>query len=225
MNCWYGLILWGQFTGDRAMRDLGIALYTLEMNAIHEYWFDVHDANHPAEYTPSVVTMIWGGKGANGTWFSGNAEVIHGINWLPIHGGSLYLGHYPEYVEKNYAALREENNGKPWDEWADLVWMYRALSNPEDAMRQFRAGRDSAPKEGGNTTANTYHWIGSLAQLGRVRPGITANTPLHAVFEKETARTYVAYSAAEQGETVTFSDGFRLVIPKAGFFTAERPLK
>ena len=110
------------------LRDLGIYLYTTEMSAIEEYWFDVHDENHPPAYTPSVVTMVWGGKGANGTWFSADPEMVHGINWLPIHGGSLYLGRFPEYVEKNYQALCAENGGTNWSAWSDLIWMYRALT-------------------------------------------------------------------------------------------------
>ena len=75
------------------MRDLGIYLYTTEMAAIEEYWFDVHDEISRRNITPSVVTMVWGGKGANGTWFSAEPEAVHGINWLPVHAGSLYLGH------------------------------------------------------------------------------------------------------------------------------------
>ena len=31
--------------------------------------------------------MVWGGKGAFGTWFSGDIDCIHGINWLPFTPG------------------------------------------------------------------------------------------------------------------------------------------
>jgi len=125
MNAWWGLILWGEATGDKELRDLGIWLYTTEMSAIHEYWFDVHGENFPKSYIPSTVAMVWGGKGANGTWFSARPEAIHGINWLPIHGGSLYLGHYPAYVEKNYSALVKEKGDANWRDWPDIIWMYR----------------------------------------------------------------------------------------------------
>ena len=148
MNAWTGLILWGEATGDTDLRDLGIYLYTTEMNAIDEYWFDVHGDNFPKGYPASVVTMVWGGKGANGTWFSAKPEHVHGINWLPIQGGSLYLGRHPDYVEKNYAALLKENGGTNWTAWADLIWMYRALDDPADAMRQLEAARDRFPVRG-----------------------------------------------------------------------------
>ena len=112
--------------------------------------------------------MVWGGKGANGTWFSALPEHVHGINWLPIQGGSLYLGHYPAYVEKNYAALVQENGGIRWKAWADLIWMYRALVDPQDALRQFEAAKDQTTFEPGNSKAHTLHWISSLNTLGQV---------------------------------------------------------
>jgi endoglucanase Acf2 len=221
MNAWCGLILWGEATGDQALRDLGIYLFTTEMNAIDEYWFDVHDENHPPDYLPSVVTMIWGGKGANATWFTANPEAIHGINWLPIHGGSLYLGHFPAYVAKNYAALAAENKGTTWDEWADLIWMYRALVDPEDAARQFEAGVEKTAFEAGNSRANAYHWISTLANLGRVDPTVTANTPLYAVFGQGQRRTYCVYNPTDKARSVTFSDG-HVVQAKERGFTVDR---
>ncbi len=225
MNAWHGLILWGEFTGNRKIRDLGVYLYTTEMHAIQEYWFDVRNENHPVDYEPAVVTMIWGGKGANGTWFSANPEVVHGINWLPIHGGSLYLGHHPDYVRKNYGALLKENGGSSWDEWADLIWMYLALADPDDALRQFDAGKDSAPKESGNSVANAYQWICTLKSLGKVNPRITANRPFFAVFEIGQTRSYVAYHHDDEPGVVTFSDGFQMNVENQGLHLARRQLR
>ena len=210
MNAWYGLILWGEATGDPTIRDLGVYLYTTEMTAIQEYWFDVLDENHPADYTPSVVTMVWGGKGANGTWFSSNPEMVHGINWLPINGGSLYLGQMPGYVEKNYQALVAENGGTNWDAWADLIWMYRALVDPDDAAKQFDAASQTQAFEEGNSPANAYHWIFSLKRLGQVDPTITADSTLYAVFKSGPTRTYCAFGRPGKPLTVTFSDGHKL---------------
>jgi endoglucanase Acf2 len=212
MNAWYGILLWGQATGDRTLRDLGIYLYTTEMSAIEEYWFDVHDENHPPAYTPSVVTMVWGGKGANGTWFSADPEMVHGINWLPIHGGSLYLGRFPDYVEKNYRALCTENGGTNWSAWSDLIWMYRALTNPEDARAQFDAGGEKLAYEAGNSAANTYHWIANLEQLGQVDRSVSADYPFAATFGQAGQRAHVAYNPERQTRTVRFSDGASITV-------------
>ncbi|MBV9863963.1 MAG: hypothetical protein JO316_01285 [Abitibacteriaceae bacterium] len=210
MNAWTGLILWGAATGDTKLRDLGIYLYTTEMNAINEYWFDVHGENHPKDYAATEVAMIWGGKSVNETWFSGAPVPIHAINWMPFHGGSLYLGDYPNYVRRNYAALKAENGGEAWHQWADLVWMYEALADPADALRQFNAHLPNLPIEAGNSKANLYHWLYNLDALGQVDATVRADYPVYAVSQKAGRRHYVVYNMDAAPRTVTFSDGTKL---------------
>lgn len=235
VNAWYGIVLFAEAIGDAALRDLGIWLFTTEIEAINAYWFDVTGKLHHPDFRPSVVTMIWGGKGANGTWFSANPELIHGINWLPFTGASLYLGAYPEYCAKNYAALVEENQrdnekrsartGKPppdrynapWDQWADIVWMYRALSDPKDALAQFEARPPSFKPEGGNSLPNVYAWLTAFEALGRIERGISADTIFYAVFRKGEHRTHVAYNMRNQPRTVKFSDGAVLTCAPRAF--------
>jgi endoglucanase Acf2 len=217
MNAWFGLVLWGEATGDAALRDLGMWLYTTEMTAIQEYWFDVHGDNFPKSYPASVVTMVWGGKGANATWFSAKPEHIHGINWLPIHAGSLYLGRHPAYVRKNYDALVKEKSGAKWDDWADVIWMYRALVDADDALKQFEERKDTAKFDTGGSRAHAYHWIATLKQLGEVDAAVTANHPLAAVFRKGEKRTYCVYNMAEAARTVTFSDKVQMQVKGRGF--------
>lgn len=210
MNAWYGIILWGEATGNQAIRNLGIYLFTTEMNAIQEYWFDVHGDNFPRSYSPAIVTMVWGGKGANGTWFTADPQLVHAINWLPIHGGSLYLGLYPNFADKNYRALVAEHHGDRFNNWADLIWMYRALNDPADAIRMLGAAGPRFKAEDGNPRANTVHWIYNLERLGRVERGVTADYPLYAVFRKANRRTHIAYNMHPQPRTITFSDGLKL---------------
>ncbi len=226
-NAWYGVMLLGEAIGDRELRDLGAWLYTTEISAIEDYWFNVRGDLFPSTYPPSVVTMVWGGKGANGTWFSGNPEAVHGINWLPITGGSLYLGRWPEYVRKNYEALVRENladdakkaarknasaptDGTHWDQWADLIWMYRALSDPDDAVGQFRKRPANYKPEAGNSMANTYAWLTAFESLGQVDRTVTADAPFAAVFNQAGQRTHVAWNLGASTREVRFSDGVRL---------------
>ncbi|HEY0454774.1 MAG TPA: glycosyl hydrolase [Verrucomicrobiae bacterium] len=224
MNAWAGIILWGEATGNKPLRDLGIWLFTTEMNAINEYWFDAQRRNFPPSYPASVMTMVWGGKGANATWFSANPEAVHGINFLPMHGGSLYLGLFPDYCARNYQALEAENKGTNWDAWADIIYMYRALSNPDDAIAQFEASAGKYPSEGGNSRLNTMHWIYNLKQLGHVDRTVTADTPLYAVFRSGDKRSYVAYSMRSEPQTVTFSDGFKLQTSGKGLVKGARQM-
>jgi endoglucanase Acf2 len=223
MNAWTAIILLGEATGDKPLRDLGIYLYTTEMNAINEYWFDVHGDNRPQSYTPSVVTMVWGGKGANGTWFSNQPPVVHGINFLPIQGGSLYLGLFPEYARKNYQALVKENKSDHFTQWPDIIWMYRALTDPDDALRLYQAAGEKYKGEGGNTRANTLYWIETLKALGQPDAAITADIPLYAVFKKGAVKTYAACNTTNQPRAITFSDGFVLKAQAKGFATAQAP--
>ncbi len=228
VNAWFGLMLLGEATGDKAMRDLGAWLFTTEIAAIEDYWFDVRDELHPAEYTPSVVTMVWGGKGANGSWFSGNPEAVHGINFLPITGASLYLGRWPDYARKNYAALVRENldadtkdaakkgrpapthDGTAFDSWADILWMYRALTDAADAQKMWDARPADFKPEAGNSLAQTYAWIAALRDLGEVDRTVTADAPFTAVFTKVGKRTHVVWNLGDKPRTVTFSDAVKV---------------
>ncbi|HEV7866300.1 MAG TPA: glycosyl hydrolase [Chthoniobacteraceae bacterium] len=230
VNAWYGLILWAEATGDAALRDLGVWLYSTEIAAIEDYWFNVHGDLWPKEYTPSVVTMVWGGKGANATWFSANPEAVHGINWLPFTPASLYLGRFPDYAAKNYNALvveaKEADAKKPpkpgslvgqWDQWADLVWMYRALSDPADALAQFEARPANFKPEAGNSLTFTYLWLSTLAEYGQVDRTVTADTPFFAVFNKAGKKTHVAWNGGIATRTVKFSDGVVLECAQGAF--------
>jgi endoglucanase Acf2 len=209
MNAWYGLVMLGQFARDPELRNLGVWLYATEMSAIDEYWFDVTGENFPKGYPHPVVTMVWGGKGANATWFSAEPEAIHAINFLPVTGGSLYLGRYPEYAERNWQGLLRERGGGRLRQWSDVLLMYRALSDPQDALRRFdEAAATMRRTEEGNSLAGTYHWIATLNALGHVDRSVTADHPLSATFVKDGRRTHVVYRPkADAGRVVTFSDG------------------
>ncbi len=235
MNAWAGVALLGEATGDRALRDLGIWLYTTELHAIEENWFNVHGDNFPTGYEHPVVTMVWGGKGVHSTWFSANPESIHGINWLPITGASLYLGRWPEYCEKNYRSLLSENladdkkkaekkgeaspkgEGSNWDAWPDIMRMYRALSDPADALAQQLAAEQTGTVEieAGNSRTNLYHWLHTLKALGRVDRTVTADATAYAVFKNDSGRSYVAWNLGAKPLDVTFSDGTKLKVPPA----------
>jgi chitodextrinase len=162
--------------------------------------------------------MIWGGKTVgDGVWWTGNPEEVHGINWLPFQSGSLYLTQYPAYTNQNYQALIAENGGTNWNIWSDLIWMYRAISDPQDAINQMNAGIGSVTIDAGNSRANLYHWIHNLNALGTTDRAVTADHPLYAVLNKNGTRTYVAYNMTNSPITVNFSDGAVVSVPANSF--------
>ncbi len=222
MAAWTAFVLLGELRGDRKLRDLGAFLYASELAAIEAYWFDVSGQNFPPSYPAEVVPMIWGGKGAYGTFFSGEPEHLYGINWLPFHGGSLYLGRWPDYAKRSYDALVRARGGTSWKTWQDIVVMYRGISDPADAARQWAALAPTVSPEAGNSRSNIAQWIATFALAGSVDRTVTANTPLYAVFQKDGARSYVAFNARAEAATVQFSDGARIAVERGAFGVLRR---
>jgi endoglucanase Acf2 len=211
LNAWYGMILWGQATGDVAVRDAGLFLFNTERTAVEEYWFDVSGTNFPQDFPQVALGLVWGGKGAFGTWFSEDIDCIHGINWLPFTPASLYMGRHPAYVKKNHDRIVEvRKGGKDYNNgWGDLVCMFNALQDPEAAAAYLDAN-PACKVEDGNTHAFMYHWIHTLKRLGLNDTRVTADHPLVGVFNRNGKKTYAAYNGEAKPRTVTFSDGTKL---------------
>ena len=211
LNAWYGMMLWGEATGNKTVRDTGLALFNTERTAVEEYWFDVSNTNFPKSFPNVALGMIWGGKGAFATWFSGDIDCIHGINWLPFTPASIYMGRFPEYVKKNYDRIVEKRpGGKDFNTgWGDLVVMFSALNDPKPAASFIDANPD-CKLEGGNTHAFMYQWIHTLDELGINDASVTADYPFVNVFTKNGHKTYAAYNFGAGAVLVKFSDGTSL---------------
>ncbi|MFF5426595.1 MULTISPECIES: glycosyl hydrolase [unclassified Streptomyces] len=216
------LVLWGSATGDTGLRDLGSYLLTTEGEAIAQYWFDADQQVFPASFGHDTAGMVWGSGAAYATWWTANPEEIHGINVLPVTGGSLHLGGHKEAVRRNLAEMERENGG-PAVEWRDLLWEFRSLADPAAAKAQWDAGNASYTPEAGESRAHTYHWITTLDTLGAPDPAVTADLPTAAVFTKGTTRTYAAHNHGSTTRTVTFSDGRTLSVPARSTATATGP--
>ena len=225
INAWYGLLMLAEVTGDKELRDQAAWLLATEVSAIEDYWFDVHGDLFPRSYPASVVTMVWGGKGANATWFDANPQSIHGINFLPVTAGSLYLGRFPAYARKNYTALLSElaefrvtaKKGvapqAPLDHWADVLWMQQATFDATGAKANWAKRPANFKPEPGNSFTQTELWLQVFEALGTIDASVTADTPFAAVFTKKGKRSYVAWNLTDKPVTVTFSDRTLLICP------------
>ncbi|MFI8221474.1 glycosyl hydrolase [Streptomyces sp. NPDC085932] len=207
-----GLILWGSVTGDVALRDLGVYLLTTESEAIAQYWFDADEQVFPSSFGHDTAGIVWGSGAAYATWWTANPEEIHGINVLPVTGGSLHLAREKEAIRRNLAEMERENGG-PAVEWRDLLWEFQALADPAAAHARWTAGHTTYTPEAGESRAHTYHWIAALAALGAPDATVTADVPTSAVFTRGTVRTYVAHNHSPTPRSVTFSDGVRFTVP------------
>ncbi|MBN8545211.1 MAG: carbohydrate-binding protein [Ignavibacteria bacterium] len=212
MNFATGVALWGAATHNDTIRDLGIYLYANERSAIEQYFFDINDATFPAAYPRKALGMVWGGKGVHSTWFGADPEFIHGINFLPMTGGSLYHGRNPEYIGLNYAEMVNEIGSKP-RKWKDVIWQWYAFADPQFAMNEFYADPNYEAFDG-ETKAHTYHWLGNLRRIGRLNITVTADIPTYAVFTANNQKkTYVAYNPGNNPVVVNFSDGYSMPVP------------
>ena len=215
------LIHWGSVTGNDAIRDLGIYLYTTEQTAVEEYWFDMDDDLFPETYTYnnnplSIASRVWGNSYDSGTFWTADIAATYGIELYPIHGGSLYLGHNTTYVQKLWNEMQQNtgilSNEENVNLWHDVYWCYAAFIDPEKAIELY----DSNPDRGlkfGISDAHTYYWLHNMKAMGTVKTDITANHPIAAAFEQHGKTTYVAHNYSNADITVDFSDGFSLNVP------------
>lgn len=210
------LIHWGTVTGNNAIRDLGIYLYTTEQTAIEEYWFDMNERNFSAQQQYSLVSRVWGNSYDNGTFWTADIAASYGIEMYPIHGGSLYLGHNHAYVQKlwneiasNTGILSNQANDNLWH---DVMWEYLAFIDPAKAIELYDSYPDRDLKFG-VSDAQTYYWLHSMNVLGMVDTTVTANYPIAAVFNKNGQLTYTAHNYSHVPISVTFSDGYVLQVP------------
>ncbi|MFF8600066.1 glycosyl hydrolase [Streptomyces sp. NPDC015232] len=206
------LVLWGSATGDTTLRDLGSYLLATEGEAITQYWFDADQQVFPGSFAHDTVGMVWGSGAAYSTWWTANPEEIHGINVLPVTGGSLQLAARKDAIRRNIAEMERENGG-PAVEWRDILWEFQSLADPATARATWDAGNASYTPEAGESKAHTYHWIATLDALGAPDPSVTGDLPTSAVFSKNGVRTYAAHNHGSTARTVTFSDGKTLTVP------------
>ncbi len=218
------LIHWGSVTGNDELRDLGIYLYTTEQSAIEEYWFDIHERSFQPGYAHEMVARIWGGGYDNGTFWTSDIAASYGIELYPIHGGSLYLGHNPDYVQRvwdDMVAKTDVLNNTPNDNlWYDVYWKFLSFIDSEQALQLYNDYPDRNMKFG-ISDAQTYHWLHNMNSLGQVRNDILPDYPVAASFDKNGNITYVAQNYSAQAITVNFSDGYSLNVPANSMATSK----
>lgn len=216
MNFAAGVILWAEAIGNEPMRDMGVYLYTTEQQAVEQYWFDVDQEVFPPQYPFETVGILWSHGIAYATWWTANPEEIHGINFLPLTGGALYLGHRPDYVLRNINALYAAPGAE--GHWHDLIWQYEAFADPASALARWDAEPnyvEDGAQELGQTKPFTYHWLHTFNAVGQVDPTITADIATYAVFrDPDTGNhTCVAYNSTAVPRTVRFSNDAVLELP------------
>ncbi len=219
VNAWAGLILWGEATGNKRLRDLGVYLYTSEVAAVQQYWFDLDHQVLGKDFGKPFAVQVFGGKFSYNTWWTEEPHQMYGINALPFTPASTYLGADGGYVRGVFALLPAEekhyhehgnipSNPPPDDIWQDALANWLALA---DADAGFARWNKQGNVESGETRTRTLFWLLSLKEMGTPDFSVTADTSLYSVFRAASgAHTYLAYNAGATPLKVTFSDGTTL---------------
>jgi len=223
MNFNASLIQWGQLTNNKAIRDLGIYLYTTEQTGIEEYYMDIHHRNFPASQKYSLYSRVWANSNDNGTFWTADIAASYGIEMYPIQGGSLYLAADTAYVRRLWNEIVantgiSSNQANP-NLWHDMMWEYLAFIDPAKAIEMYNSYPNREIKFG-ISEAQTYHWLHAMNALGRVDASITANYPIAAAFRLNDQINYVAQNYSTSPLTVTFSTGYQLVVPAGKLATS-----
>jgi len=218
------LIQWGEVTADKAIRDLGIYLYTTEQTGIEEYYMDTHHRNFPPSQKFSLVSRVWANSNDNGTFWTADIAASYGIEMYPIQGGSLYLGQDTAYVKRLWDEI-VSNTGISSNQvnpnlWHDIMWEYLAFIDPPKAIEMYNSYPNREIKFG-ISDAQTYHWLHAMNALGRVDASITANNPIATAFTQNGLTTYVAQNYSNAPITVAFSTGYELVVPAGKMVTSK----
>jgi len=251
VNAWYGMLLWAQVTKNQNMLARAAYMYASETDAAQRYVF-CEDAvtNRQFALASNTFSMLYDDSNQLQLFFTStpgtfSKEAQHIINWLPFGGGALYLALNPAYAGLNYTGLLNQTPpGNNWAQYPDLIWMYRAISNPGEAQAKVNAvlfpdaGSDPHDplhgfRDNGNSLAMLYHWIYALPNLGgQPLLGVTSSHPLSGVFTKRRLpglyqglwmNTYTAYNHDDAASLVVrFSDGTRIIVPPDSYRTKKR---
>ena len=234
MNYDSGLILWGQETGNQAMQNLGVYMYTNELEGVQTYWFSMKNQTDPFGHATNVIPTQYLGSATNGTqrtivtklnsngggyvgFIGFQTSRVAGIQFLPFSGSAYYLGQSASFVATTYKLAQKGSTaagvipvGPPT--YQSLILPYLALSDPMAALtmyqNQINAIAPVNPLDLIDNNAFNIHWIEVLAAYGQVDPNVHADTVSYTVFQDSTSKvvTYVAYNPSAAPETVHFYD-------------------
>ncbi|MCR5836405.1 MAG: InlB B-repeat-containing protein, partial [Lachnospiraceae bacterium] len=206
INAWAGIILFGELTNDTNLKKLGKYLYTTEIAAAGDYWFDYEKDTYKvkgSKYDPPMAGMVWTGKIDYRTYFG--FKYVQAIQIFPMQPWSFYLleggtDYIRDYINYNNTSPLAE--GGSVNEWNDIWSEYYALVDPDDAMNSMWT---HVYEEQGESAAHTYHFIRTLQNYGTPDLSFTSNTPMSAVFNKNGVYTYVVYNPGTTVNTVVFN--------------------
>jgi endo-1,3(4)-beta-glucanase len=139
MNFFYGMMLWGKVTSNKAVEDLGSLMLRIDAHAIRTY-FLMESSNkvHPPEFAKNHVTGIFfDGKVDYATWFSAEKYCIHGIQMIPVSPVNEII-RSPKFVKEEWDDVLSKEaivvNKDMTNAWNSLLYANYAVINKPVAL-------------------------------------------------------------------------------------------
>lgn len=152
INAWYALYLWGKATNDDSLKRYALYLYNSEIQGANYYWWD-KNFMYKDPYMHGIASRVWGGKIDFHTWFSEEANMIYGIQLLPITPASEYLGSFQNFFR--YEDDYRKSGGSEAKEWGDLFTIWKSFYKPQEALEM----KDSVVKPHGDTPRSLFLYM------------------------------------------------------------------
>jgi endoglucanase Acf2 len=207
------LIYYGQVTGRKDLEERGMWMYTTEVVASEQYWFDVEQKVFPPAFPPKMLGIVRSSAGMYQLWWQLLPEHVLMVNSFPWTGGSLYLGRYPDACKRVYEWIATGAGQNGIQKYQGYLWPYLALYDPTKALNEYA----SIPYDYSvelEAEANNYYWLNAMKTLGNVDKTITANTQSFVVFNQGGIKSYAVYNPPGRGiQYVDFSDGLHFKCP------------
>jgi len=238
INAYAALIRWGAFTDQTidgcSIRNLGIFLYTHEVHAALEYWYDWDEQTHPDEWERDYAAVVWDAGYAHSTWWTERAEDTYAINVLPANGDSLYLGWGQSHTSAVYDELVSLAGAEEFSVWPGVLLEFAGFVDPSRSLRRFEHWEEgNFPGETrryvpdlSNSKLHTYTMLQALATLGSPTQEVVSDATFSHVFIDDAGRKqYLAYNPGSSQLTVTFSDGFQFEVAPGSLEIAPNSLE
>ena len=226
IDAYAGLIRWGAFTDQNidgtSIRDLGIFLYTHEIHAALEYWYDWDQQNHPDNWTREYASVVWGDGYSHSTWWTEDDEDAYAINVIPANGDSLYLGWDQDHIASIYDELVSLKGNEAFTKWPGILVELNGFGDPSGAlslMDNWEAGNHPTGEgyyvpDMSNSKLHTYSLLGTLDTYGSPTRDIVSDATFSHVFvDSSGQKNYVVYNDSDSQRLISFSDGTGVTAP------------
>jgi endo-1,3(4)-beta-glucanase len=102
INAYYAVSLLGKASNNKNLDDFGRLLTAMEVISTKAYWqMPTYNTVYPEKFRKNLmVGILWSTKVEYSTFFGGNAEFIHGIQFLP------FTPMTEEYLDKNFMKVK-----------------------------------------------------------------------------------------------------------------------